>query len=118
MLTDTDEIQLLDFIPDVVPEIVIPVAGSAERISFPFQFNYGDFTFPVALLLSALASEGFPVKGFPIYSLARSNRSFFKKPLSIRFLTSRATPKAPIRPGSGGTMIGFPTREAMASGTA
>ena len=29
-----------------------------------------------------------------------------------------ATPKAPISPGSGGTTIGFPTRAAMAMGTA
>src|SRR6056297_3599317 len=51
-------------------------------------------------------------------SSRRSHACSCIKPRSIRFLISKATPYAPINPGSGGTMIGFPEREAMARGTA
>ena len=39
-------------------------------------------------------------------------------PASIRRFTSRATPKAPMSPGSGGTTMGFLRIPAIASGTA
>ena len=65
MLPHPDQIQLLNVVAYVLPQVVVPVAGASERVSGPLQLDYGDFTPAVALFCAPFADKRLPVAYLP-----------------------------------------------------
>ena len=53
LLAQADQIETLDIVLHVVPQVVVSVAGAAERVFAAFHLDHGDLAAPVAFFLAA-----------------------------------------------------------------
>ena len=117
-LPPADEVEILGIRLAGQPQVVPAVAGPAEGVGLPVDADAGDLALSVATLGAAVAGEGIPYSSSRSRSAASGKDCLPIRPRSRRRPISRATPKAPVSPGSGGTTICLPVTAAMARGTA
>ena len=80
--TEGDQVIVACIQFNMVPEIVVPVAGAAERDDLPLDGNPADFTSDIALFLAALADERRSVADLPVDQCVEGKNACLHKPLT------------------------------------